>query len=110
MPVVETYTENALRAGLKPTLAGGGNRTVKSMSTVLGAIWTNRQMPKTFCENSSSFIPGKSDFARIVLVVDAIDEERGRGDSKIETAAVERVPMEEVPRTMTCRWVDLSAW
>ena len=35
---------------------------------------------------------------------------KGRGDSRIETAAVDGVPMEELPRTMTCRSVDLRAW
>jgi len=48
-------------------------------------------------------MPGRSDFARTGFVVDAMEEGKGTGDSRIETAAVDGVPMEDVPRTMTWR-------
>lgn len=90
LPVEEMYTLNADLAGFRPTFEGGGKRTVRSMSTVLGAIWTNRQIPKTFWLCSSSFIPGKGRSrspASMGLDVDAMAVGRGRGDSMMETAA-----------------------
>lgn len=84
------------------------------MRTVLGAIWTNRQIPKTFWLNSSSFIPGKDvglESARADWVVVVILVGIGSGDSRIETAAVEGIlgDAEDEPLTMTCRFVDLRA-
>lgn len=73
---------------------------MRSSKTVRGAISTNRQIPKTFWVNpSSGDRTGSED--------EATDVGRGRGDSRMETAAEDVVP--EVPRTMTCRWVDFSA-
>jgi hypothetical protein len=55
-------------------------------------------------------MPGRSDCAKIGFLVEAIVVGTERGDSRIETAAVEYEAVEEVPRTITWRWVDLSAW
>ena len=51
--------------------------------------------------------------ARTGLEVDAIEVDRGKGDSRIETAAwvmvVADVEAAEEPRTMTWRFVDFNA-
>lgn len=85
---------------------------MRSMRTIFGAIWTKRQIPKTFCVCSSSFIPGRSgSLANVELLVLAIDVGIGKGDSSMDTAAAAGVDDEtaEAPLTMTCRSVDLSA-